>query len=98
MVLKSMKSLLVATFGLISLFSLHIAKAQDKENPNKASKPHTEQKKSAFDANEVIFGHIMDAHEFHFFSYKGNDGTQHHASIPLPVISYSPHQGFSCVI
>jgi F-type H+-transporting ATPase subunit a len=37
----------------------------------------------------------MDAHQFHFFSYKGSDGLEHHATIPLPVILYSPQKGFS---
>lgn len=50
---------------------------------------------SKFDASEVIFGHVLDAHEFHFFSYKGSDGQEHHATIPLPVILYSPQKGFS---
>ena len=53
-------------------------------------------KEKIFDANEVIFGHIMDAHEFHFLSYKGDDGHMHHATIPLPVILYSKEKGFSC--
>jgi len=53
-------------------------------------------KEKTFDANEVIFGHIMDAHEFHFLSYKGSDGKDHHATIPLPVIVYSKGKGFSC--
>jgi F-type H+-transporting ATPase subunit a len=34
--------------------------------------------------------HIMDAHEFHFFSLG-----ETHASIPLPVILYSPQRGLS---
>ena len=54
------------------------------------------QEKKGFDANEVIFGHVLDAHEFHFFSYKGNDGKLHHATIPLPVILYSKEKGFTC--
>ncbi|HEX2683185.1 MAG TPA: F0F1 ATP synthase subunit A, partial [Ferruginibacter sp.] len=33
---------------------------------------------------------------FHFLSYKGSDGEMHHATIPLPVILYSPQKGFSC--
>jgi F-type H+-transporting ATPase subunit a len=37
----------------------------------------------------------MDAHEFHFFSYKGGDDQEHHATIPLPVILYSPQKGLS---
>ncbi len=92
--LKSMKSLLVAVFSLIATASFNIAIAQNNGDSNEASKPETEKKKSAFDANEVIFGHVLDAHEFHFLSYKGNDGKDHHATIPLPVILYSPQKGF----
>lgn len=76
-----MKSLLVAAFSIFLLSFFN---------------PTFSQEKKAFDANEVIFGHIMDAHEFHFFSYKGNDGKLHHATIPLPVILYSKERGFSC--
>lgn len=47
-----------------------------------------------FDANEVIFGHIYDAHEFHFFSYK-TGGKEHPVSVYLPVILYSPQRGLS---
>jgi F-type H+-transporting ATPase subunit a len=38
----------------------------------------------------------MDAHEFHFINYKGSDGGLHPVSFPLPVILYSPQNGFSC--
>ena len=48
-----------------------------------------------FDANEVIFEHVLDAHEFHFLSYKDDEGVEHHATIPLPVILYSPQKGLS---
>jgi len=51
--------------------------------------------KGKFDANEVIFGHVMDAHQFHFFSWEGSDGEQHHATLPLPVLLYEPGRGFS---
>ncbi len=43
----------------------------------------------------MIFEHVLDAHEFHFLSYTGADGHEHHATIPLPVILYSPQKGFS---
>ncbi len=38
-----------------------------------------------FNAAEVIFGHVLNGHEFHFFG----------VSVPLPVILYSPQKGFS---
>jgi len=82
------KSLLVAAFSLITLSLSSGVFAQGK------SEMPAEQKKG-FDANEVIFGHVKDAHEFHFLSYKGSDGEEHEAIIPLPVILYSPQKGFS---
>ena len=85
MVSGRVKCLLVAVF---SLFSCTIFGQ---------GQPGTDAKteKSSFDANEVIFGHVLDAHEFHFFSYKDGDGKEHAAIIPLPVILYSPQKGFS---
>jgi F-type H+-transporting ATPase subunit a len=65
--------------------------AQEK---NEAHVANEKTEKKTFDANEVIFGHVLDAHEFHFLSYKGSDGKEHHANIPLPVILYSPQKGF----
>jgi len=90
MVLKSIKSLLVAVFslGLLVFSNPTIAQTDGAKEPAK--------EKKIFDANEVIFGHIMDAHEFHFLTYKDGEGKEHHWTIPLPVIVYSKQKGFSC--
>lgn len=82
------KSLLVAAFSLITLSLSSGVFAQ-------GNKETAAEQKKGFDANEVIFGHVKDAHEFHFLSYKGSDGEEHEAIIPLPVILYSPQKGFS---
>jgi F-type H+-transporting ATPase subunit a len=93
MTFKSVKSLLVAGFSVFSvLFSISLF-AQD-QMPETESSTKKEEKKD-FDANEVIFGHVLDAHEFHFFSYESSDGTEHEAAVPLPVFLYSPQKGFS---
>lgn len=55
--------------------------------------PHGEKK--SFDANEVIFDHILDAHEYHFFDITQEDGTKKPVGIPLPVILYEKGKGFS---
>lgn len=47
-----------------------------------------EGEKKGFDASEVIFGHISDAYDWHFFDWDG-----HGVSAPLPVILYSPESG-----
>ncbi|HEY0433277.1 MAG TPA: F0F1 ATP synthase subunit A [Chitinophagaceae bacterium] len=78
------KCLLVAVFSLFSCAIL----AQGEPGEGK-------KEKKGFDANEVIFGHVLDAHEFHFFSYRDGDGREHAAIVPLPVILYSPQKGVS---
>jgi F-type H+-transporting ATPase subunit a len=47
------------------------------------------------DPAKIIMEHIQDSHEFHFFTIKKKDGSEFHATIPLPVILYSPQKGFS---
>ena len=89
MVAKSIKSLLVAIFSLSLLFFCNSSSAQQKDKIN------TVKPTKLFDANEVIFGHIMDAHEFHFLSYKDGEGNMYHATLPLPVIVYSAERGLS---
>lgn len=93
MAIRSIKSILVAVFSTIFLLSSSVAKAQHEEHAEGAGQH--EAKKEGFNAKEVIFGHIMDAHEFHFLEYEGADGQKHPVSIPLPVILYSPQKGLS---
>ncbi len=89
---NSIKSILVAVFSVFSVLFFNTSFAQEK---NEAHVANEKTEKKSFDANEVIFGHVLDAHEFHFLSYKGNDGKEHHATISLPVILYSPQKSFN---
>ncbi len=84
---KSLKLLLVATFSIFLLFAFNNTFAQETLDTTKTAKEGT------FDPAKVIMEHIMDAHEFHFFSYKGSDGEDHEVSVPLPVILYSKERG-----
>lgn len=94
MPVNRVKSLCIAVFSLFGLLFFQPALAQQTGGETAADEhANTDEKK--FDASEVIFGHVMDAHEFHFFSWKGGDGHEHHATVPLPVILYSPQKGFS---
>jgi F-type H+-transporting ATPase subunit a len=81
------KSLLVAVFSLFYFFSF---------NPVMAGEGGSDstQKKGKFNATEVIFGHILDGHEFHFMDILKN-GEKHPVSIPLPIILYSPQRGLT---
>lgn len=98
MAFRSIKSLLAAVFSVIFLFVAQGAFAQHEQGGQEhAEAPAAEgehaPKKEGFDAKEVIFGHIMDAHEFHFIDYKGSDGKEHAVTISLPVILYSAQKG-----
>jgi F-type H+-transporting ATPase subunit a len=101
MTVRRVKGLLVAVF---SVFALSVATPSIAQEHHGGETEHEEQQhledtkkegETKFDANKVIFGHVMDAHEFHFFSWMGADGHEHHATIPLPVILYSPTRGVS---
>ena len=99
MVVRRVKSLLVAVFSVLTL-SFPAAVLGQEENTNnddqlltedhKGGADHDDEKSGKFDANKVIFGHVMDAHEFHFFSIG-----DFHATLPLPVMLYSPERGFT---
>ncbi|MFZ4057688.1 MAG: F0F1 ATP synthase subunit A [Ferruginibacter sp.] len=87
------KSLLAVAFSTVLLFAATAVLGQETEHHEPAE--HAVEAKEGFNAKEVIFDHIMDAHEFHFFNYKGSDGQKHPVSIPLPVFLYSPQKGIS---
>ena len=87
MTLRRSKSLLVAVFSLFFLTFFNPAIAGEGGSDSA-------QKKEGFNAKELIFGHVLDAHEFHFLDIKHKDGSVHPVSIPLPVILYSPQRGF----
>jgi F-type H+-transporting ATPase subunit a len=103
MFVRPVKCLLVAVFSVLSLvFSPSVMAQNDRHldeedeqlehNDANAGEKHEDDKEGhgKFDANEVIFGHVMDAHEFHFFSIG-----DYHATLPLPVILFEPGRGLS---
>ena len=94
---RRVKALLLTVYSIFSVVFFNVATAQETDHiGNNEHAPKTIQKEEkVFDANEVIFEHVLDAHQFHFLTYKGKDGHEHHVSIPLPVILYSPQKGFT---
>jgi F-type H+-transporting ATPase subunit a len=90
MLQKGLKSLLVLAF---SLFLTVFSKTAFAGEPG--HEEHATEEKGKLNIKEVIFGHIMDGHEFHFFDFINKDGSKTPVGIPLPVILYSPERGFS---
>lgn len=85
---RLMKSFTVAVFSIFSLLVSLPSFASGGGEENDSTK------KKSFNASEVIFGHILDGHEFHFFDIIHKDGSHTPVGIPLPVILYSPQKGF----
>lgn len=91
MISKRVKCLLVAAFSLfLTHFAAPVFAQHEKEEAASSEAHHPEEKKEGFDAQEVIFGHVLNAHEFHFIDLPSGPVT-----IPLPVILYSPERGFT---
>jgi F-type H+-transporting ATPase subunit a len=74
--LNGLKSLLVACFSLFGVL-ISLPAAANEEVAGEKLNPA-----------KVIMEHIQDSHEFHFFTLKKADGSEFHATIPLPIILY----------
>ena len=79
------KSLLVAGFSGLWLFFFTPAVAQEDSTRKEV--------KNTFNAKEIIFGHVLNSHDFHIIDIIGENGEKHPVSIPLPVILYSKQRG-----
>ena len=97
MALRSLKLLLVAFLSVFTITFSAPLLAQDtaQNEAHKAGEQETGKKKEGFNAAEVIFGHILDNHEFHFTEYHDSEGKVHHVSLPLPIILYSKERGLT---
>lgn len=87
MIVRGVKTLQLLLLGLLVSFSTNLLAQEETKN--------TAEKKEGFNAQEVIFGHILDNHEYHITGYKDAKGKEHSVSIPLPVIVYSKEKGLS---
>ncbi len=84
MVVQRFKSFTVAVFSLFFLLISVSAFAEGGEGEGGG------EKKEGFNAAKVIFGHVLNSHEFHFMDIGDKPVT-----IPLPIILYSPQKGFT---
>lgn len=82
---KCFKSILVAGFSLVLGVFGGSVQAQEGHGGEHGAAAETK-----FDAGKAILHHIADSHEWHFFSIGHT-----HATLPLPVILYSPQRGLS---
>lgn len=80
-VLYKCKRFFLVLTAVLALFSVSAFASEE---------AHHGEEKKGFDAKEVIFGHIRDAYDWHFF-----DIDEHPVALPLPVILYHPEHGLN---
>ncbi|TCJ18806.1 ATP synthase F0 subunit A [Flaviaesturariibacter flavus] len=92
MKVRRVKSLMVAVFSLFSVLAFaqndHGTPVGEKTPDGHVASEEPAKEGNKFDANEVIFGHVLDAHSFHFFDLNG-----HPYGLSLPVILYDKENG-----
>ena len=91
--LERLKCLPVLALGLLSLLFSQTALAQHGEHAEQGHATPESGHEAKFDPGKEMLDHIADAHEFHFFTLKGDEGKETHVTLPLPVIVYSPQRG-----
>ncbi len=77
---KTLVKLLVILFAITSSFGY----ANDKSKEHKSEGDSKESRKQI--VKEFIQHHLKDTYDFGIYSYKGEDGKEHHVGFPLPVI------------
>jgi F-type H+-transporting ATPase subunit a len=90
---NSVKAFVV--LGFMAICTLFSTKSIAQPPADEQKTEETKKAEGGLDMKKVIFGHIGNSHEFHFLTTKDSEGKEHHISIPLPVILYSPQKGFS---
>lgn len=86
---NTLKSLLAAAFSFFLLINTEGVFAQEKTGEHEEAKTE----KKGFNAKEVIFGHVLNNHDFHLLDIVKDNGEKHPVSLPLPVILYSKEKG-----
>ena len=91
MALRSIKFKVLVLFTFLSMLSITATYAENlPEQAGKTIEKEAAGKESAFDPAKLIMEHILDAHEFHFFTIGETE-----IAIPLPIIVYSKERGLA---
>jgi F-type H+-transporting ATPase subunit a len=93
---KRLFPLLILVFGLSGFVNSSVAQTEENHEITAvegAEASHEEKK--GINITELVFGHVSDSHEWHFFSLHGEHGHEKEIAVPLPVILYRPGKGLS---
>jgi F-type H+-transporting ATPase subunit a len=84
----SCKRIFSLSLLVFALFSGSFSAFAKSEEPTKK-----EDSKGGPDVSQIIFGHIADSHEWHFFTIPHEGAKPTEVAFPLPCIVYHPTQG-----
>ncbi len=88
--------LLILVFGLSGFVNSSFAQTEENhENVAVEGAEAAHEEKKGINITELVFGHVSDSHEWHFFSLHGEHGHEKEIAVPLPVIVYRPGKGLS---
>ncbi len=88
--------LFVLVFGLLGQVNSSVAQTpENNAAPAKEMPSGQKEEEKGINITELVFGHVSDSHEWHFFSTKSEDGKENAFAIPLPMIIYQPGKGLS---
>lgn len=93
---KRLFPLLILVFGLSGFVNSSFAQTEENhENASVEGAEAAHEEKKGINITELVFGHVSDSHEWHFFSLPGEHGHEKEIAVPLPVIVYRPGKGLS---
>ena len=77
---------------LLSVFTFSFASLASAQDEKTNSDVQNVTEDGTFNITEMINHHILDAHEWHFYTTVDEAGKEHHVSLPLPIIVYTNGQ------
>jgi F-type H+-transporting ATPase subunit a len=97
MAFDGLKHRLTLVFGVFALLISGRSLGQETTAHDSIGHPAEAHAEKKLDPAKIILDHIKDAHEFHFFTIENEENPHEsfHASVPLPIVLYSPTNGLS---
>jgi hypothetical protein len=92
---KPLHFIVAMLISVLPMFSMANSSDSNAEN---AEVSHSEEPKELkTEIKEFIDHHLMDAYDFHLFSWQDDSGKDHHVGFPLPVILIDNGIQFFCL-
>ena len=95
MISKRLFALFIVVFSLFYWINSVQAQTEENKAASGIASETVKKEEPKINITELVFGHVSDSHEWHFFSLKGANGEEKPVAMPLPMIIYQPGKGLS---